>query len=101
MINEVGMFFINSPIFFFLVWVDASQSCHKANFHVGLGSTLNRSWRIKVTQYDCGLNEIAGPPGCLQYHTSNTGTIQSFNFPTGNTVGATSTEFVHCFLKIL
>ena len=74
------------------MWVDASQSCHKANFLVSAGSTLTRSWRIKVTQYDCGLNELAGPPGCLQYHTGNTGTVQSFNFPTGNTVGASATH---------
>ena len=32
-------------------------------------------------QYGCGNDDVSGPPGCLQYYTATTGTIQSFNFP--------------------
>ena len=88
-------------VFSVIVDLNDRQGCQTAAFTIGTGSMPVRSWDIMVTQYDCSNVDAAGPPGCLQYHTSNTGTIQSFNFPTGNTVGATSTEFKHCFLKIL
>ena len=35
-------------------------------------------------QYNCG-DDFAGPDGCLQYFTGNTGTIASYNFPTSST----------------
>jgi hypothetical protein len=79
-------------LFLTLVWVDANpKECHSVNFHVGAGVTTSRAWTLKVVQYDCGVEDIAGPQGCLQYHTADTGTIESFNFPTTAALGATST----------
>lgn len=74
------------------MWVDVSgAACQNANFHLASGLST-RQWRIKVTQYDCGTEEISGPPGCLQYYTGDTGTIQSFNFPSTDTVGLSATH---------
>lgn len=62
------------------VIVDSDGStCHKVSLGIGQGTTM-RSLDIMVTQYRCG-EEIAGPPGCLQYHTEPAGMIRSFNFP--------------------
>merc|ERR1719370_606278 len=51
--------------------------------NIGLGNavgTTTREWDIAITQYRCG-EESGGPPGCLQYHNTPTGTVRSFNFP--------------------
>jgi len=37
-----------------------------------------RQWEIKATQVPCGSYE--SPEGCLQYHSTLTGRISSFNF---------------------
>ena len=47
--------------------------CHRVNINVGASTTTTRSWDIYVTQYNCGQEDEAGPPGCLQYYTG-TGT---------------------------
>ena len=31
-----------------------SDGCITANFNLGTGSSMNRNWNIKVTQYKCG-----------------------------------------------
>ena len=67
--------------------LEASDQCNQASFLFG-ETTDTRDVDIKVTQYECG-NEMGGPPDCLQFHTGSTGFIQSFNFPTGSTVGST------------
>ncbi len=73
--------------------VDANSDdvCHTANFNIGSGETTTfREWKIKVTHYDCG-DDLGGPPGCLQYYTATTGTIQNFGFdPTITAVAADS-----------
>jgi len=70
-------------------------SCSQVNIGLGNGAgTTSREWDIKVTQYRCG-EEDAGPPGCLQWHITSTGSVRSFNFPSlarGGTVGATVTH---------
>ncbi|KAF2357025.1 CUB domain [Trinorchestia longiramus] len=43
------------------------------------GQHLGSKWKIKVTQIECNSADRA-PSGCLQYFTSTTGTITSFNF---------------------
>ena len=79
--------------------VDASDDCVTANFNFGsMSGGTARSWNIKVTQYNCGLDEIAGPDGCLQYFTGATGTISSFNFPIGSAVSTTSKFMLHIIL---
>jgi len=71
------------------------SSCSKVNIGLGNGAgTTAREWDIKVTQYTCG-EEDGGPPGCLQWHTTATGSFRSFNFPLlarGGTVGSTVTH---------
>ena len=47
--------------------------CQRVNINVGASTTTTRSWDIYVTQYTCGQEDEAGPPGCLQYYTG-TGT---------------------------
>ena len=49
---------------------DGTQ-CQKANFLIGSSTTTTRSWDIYVTQYTCGQEDEAGPPGCLQYFTGS------------------------------
>jgi len=70
-------------------------SCSKVNIGLGNGAgTTAREWDIKVTQYTCG-SEDGGPPGCLQWHTTSTGSFRSFNFPLlarGAAVPATTTH---------
>ena len=36
--------------------LDASDSCNDVNFNFGSGSSTSRSYDIKVTQYECGVN---------------------------------------------
>ena len=51
-------------------------SCQEVNFNIGTTSTTTRSWTIRVTQYDCSSEDVAGPPGCLQYYTQTANTIE-------------------------
>ena len=53
--------------------------CHIANFNIATATTSTRSWNILVTQYDCGQEDSAGPPGCLQYYTQTQNTIQKYD----------------------
>ena len=73
------------------MYVDATDLCHVANININIAATTSRQWDVKVTQYECG-SEHGGPPGCLQYFTSDTGTVASFNFPTGSSVGSSATH---------
>ncbi|XP_050539341.1 uncharacterized protein LOC126904383 isoform X1 [Daktulosphaira vitifoliae] len=42
------------------------------------------SWKVRITQIDCLADpQSVAPTGCLQYHTSLSGTIQSFNYAGG------------------
>ncbi|XP_064117289.1 uncharacterized protein LOC135222869 [Macrobrachium nipponense] len=43
----------------------------------------NKNWNIKVTQISCD-SKYKAPESCLQYYTSTSGTVQSFNFATNN-----------------
>ena len=92
------------------VIVDAGSGCQSVTFTINDSTTTSRSWDIKTTQYACGDSDtsglhlklhysyskwpsvsrylILGPPGCLQYYKDTYGVIQSFNFPTGSTVGS-------------
>ena len=89
--TPIKFFFQKVP--FFLVVLDVNeQTCQKAAFQTAPDGT-NRQWDIRVTQYECGQDDKAGPPGCLQYYTGTAGTLQSFNFPPGaTTVPTTATH---------
>lgn len=70
--------------------VDASDNCHTVNFRLGAAdTTTQRSWTIAVSQYDCGQEDIAGPSGCLQFHTGTSGKILDY----GKATNAASAEF--------
>ena len=47
--------------------------CNRVNINIGSSTSTTRSWDIYITQYNCGQEDEAGPPGCLQYFTG-TGT---------------------------
>jgi len=76
--------------------------CINAAFVLGSDSTYN--YDIKVEQYSCS-NEMAGPPGCLQYFTADMGTIKSFNFNSATGVYGSTTAHLSnqnydiCFRK--
>ncbi|XP_059082958.1 uncharacterized protein LOC131880365 isoform X2 [Tigriopus californicus] len=71
---------------------EMSSPCSSLDFVLG-GGAMARQWDIKVTQYKCHNDDIAGPSGCLQYFTQPTGRISNFNFPTTSTVvGSTVTH---------
>ena len=54
------------------------DACQKVNFNIGTTTATTRQWTIQVSQYNCGMEEVSGPPGCLQYYTATTGTIQKY-----------------------
>ena len=61
----------------FSVIVDSNgKECQNVNFNIGTSTTTTRSWTIRVTQYTCGEEDSAGPPGCLQYYTQTANTVQ-------------------------
>merc|ERR1719266_2985362 len=59
-----------------IVDTDGSTCIDAAFVYTG---TSTRSYNIHVTQY-ASTNEMGGPPGCLQFFTGDTGTVQSFNY---------------------
>jgi len=72
------------------------QSCQVANFLIGDSTTTTRSWNIRVTQYTCGQEDEAGPPGCLQYLTETQNYIQNYGWPTGwSSTTTTSPGYQH------
>merc|ERR1712029_144217 len=72
-----------------------SNECAAAVFSFGASTTTTRSFDIRVTHFECN-SEKGGPPGCLQYYTGNTGTVQSFNYPIGSTsLGSTVTHLAN------
>lgn len=67
--------------------------CHDVNIGIGT-NTFTRSWDITVRQFQCG-DEMGGPSGCLQYFSTATGTIRSFNFPQQSAGAAVAMSVVH------
>ena len=64
--------------------------CNRVNMNIGSSTSTTRSWDIYVTQYNCGQEDEAGPPGCLQYFTgTGTHVVQSFAYDSRNTATAT------------
>ncbi|XP_071543595.1 uncharacterized protein [Panulirus ornatus] len=54
-------------------------------------NNLPRKWKIQVTQIPCDSTDRA-PNGCLQYYTSITGTVSSFNFKQSPPIPSTGTR---------
>ncbi|XP_040579486.1 uncharacterized protein [Lepeophtheirus salmonis] len=63
--------------------VDSIATCNMAQFFFG-GGFNNAAFDIKVTQFECGFEDttLAGPSGCLQYFTGQSGVIENYAFPT-------------------
>ena len=54
------------------MYVPASDGCNMINIDIDTGSSVTRTWQIKVTQYEC--KDLKAPEeDCLQYHTAETG----------------------------
>jgi len=68
------------------------SSCQTTTFNIGSATTTSRQWDIYVTQYTCGQEDEAGPPGCLQYYTGTTDQVYSFGFFTQSANTAANTE---------
>lgn len=84
----------------FSVYLDLAPRDNSLDFTVSLGGDEleDRRWDIRVTQVQCGINnpyvfysstcqiEVTRekfafrPSSCLQYHTSTTGMIRTFNY---------------------
>ena len=63
--------------FSFLVILDSNGAdCQEAVFNISPDTTTTRAWTVRVTQYNCGQEDSAGPPGCLQYYTTTSNTIE-------------------------
>merc|ERR1719510_661186 len=77
------------------MFVDSDgTSCITPTFVFG-ANAVNRQYNIKVLQYDCRNRDIGGPSGCLQYHSTDTGTIANFNYNIGSDPTPTAATDVH------
>jgi len=77
------------------IFVDTTASeCIDVHYEIGGGTSSTRELDIRVSQYTCG-DEMGGPPGCLQYLTSSSGKIRSFNFPDLTPAGTVGYKYVH------
>ncbi|XP_076045415.1 uncharacterized protein LOC143027768 [Oratosquilla oratoria] len=54
----------------------------------------DRSWNIKIAQIPCNSRNRA-PTGCLQYFTTTSGTVSSFNYQTTSPKAADNTPGTH------
>ena len=91
------------------MWVPICPACVTITIDVDTGdSSTTRQWNIRVTQYECGNDNLIIPEeNCLQYLTAQTGscqsksklfyifsiegTIASFNWDTSSTTALTTT----------
>jgi hypothetical protein len=72
--------FKNHIIFLLAVYLttQSTESNIQLLFNFGQ-SGIVRSWKIKVDMLPCGTNYLA-PSNCLQYFTSETGSVMTFNW---------------------
>ena len=42
------------------VILDTHEQCHKVNFNIGGSTSTTRVWEIRITQYSCGSEDLAG-----------------------------------------
>ena len=66
------------------MYVDSSKACNDLNMLLGSNpvgtTTADQRWSIRVTQLECGSNNLA-PSGCTQYFYGNdAGTLKTYNF---------------------
>jgi len=71
------------------MFVDASDACTTLSYLRSSSAptgTTSASFTIKVTQVEC-TSKTKSPPGCTQYHTSSSGTVNSYNYQNGEGSG--------------
>ena len=64
------------------MYVDASENCNALTFTL---RDTGRSWRVRVTQYEAGFENLA-PAGCTQYFWNkedSNGVLSSYNYGGG------------------
>merc|ERR1712050_363095 len=72
-------------------------NCQEVNANIGANTGTARQYTVRITQYACGDYDNSGWPGCLQYYSESTGSVQNFAFPTGittSTAASTTTSGV-------
>jgi hypothetical protein len=78
------------------LYIPASSQCNDLSAHIGSASSANSaSFTIKVTQVECDSKTLA-PSGCLQYFTTNSGTIESFNYNSAGGVLLANQDYSAC-----
>ena len=77
------------------MFLDVTDECVDINIHVNtLDTTNTRSWSIHAKQFTCG-DTMAGPTGCLQYHTGLQGDVATFNWDLSGTTSAIFATTTH------
>ena len=77
------------------MFLDVTDKCVDISVHINtLDTTTTRRWSMHVLQYEHG-DTLAGPTGCLQYHTGLSGYLASFNFDLTATTSAILATTTH------
>lgn len=63
------------------VYVEQGRSSSNSVLTFTTASTTGIKWKIKISQIECS-SRAKAPEGCNQYFTGNSGTFNSFNWPT-------------------
>ena len=79
----------------FSVFLDASDSCIKLVFTINNNLEFDREWTIRSIHLD-DRSIYKAPDNCLQYFTGATGSIESFNFNSGNGKHLADQDYTIC-----
>jgi len=78
------------------IYVPASESCNVLSSYFGTATTTTTSaFTIKITQVKCNAKNAA-PDNCLQYFTTDTGTIETFNYQSGAGTHLANQDYCYC-----
>jgi hypothetical protein len=78
------------------MYVPASDQCNVLNGNIGSSSASTSSaFTMKVTQVECS-SKTKAPSGCTQYFTSDTGTIETYNYNSGGGVLLANQDYSAC-----
>lgn len=79
------------------MYVDAGDSCSTLQYLRSTSDTTTASFTIKITQVECTSKRKA-PDSCTQYHTAASGTVNSYNYQSGEGTGVHlgSQDFAIC-----
>merc|ERR1712241_594633 len=78
------------------IYVPASESCNVLSSYFGTATTSTTSaFTIKITQVKCNAKNAA-PDNFLQYFTTDTGTIETFNYQSGAGTHLANQDYCYC-----